>query len=124
MLFLEFFKLPLLIVLILLPLIKGINSKSRFEHIIKENNLDLLNEKIILDLAKKYNKTVGQIILNWHVHLGVIPIPGTSNIERMKENLAAIDFKMDEKDYEEISKLDKQFRFCDGIGIYGVDIFA
>ena len=106
------------------PLIKGINYKSRFEHIIKENNLDLLNEKIILDLAKKYNKTVGQIILNWHVHLGVIPIPGTSNIERMKENLAAIDFKMDEKDYEEISKLDKQFRFCDGIGIYGVDIFA
>ena len=75
-------------------------------------------------LAEKYGKTVGQIILNWHVHWGVIPIPGSANPDRMKENLAAIDFKMDEADYDLISALDKQFRFCDGIGIYGVDIFA
>ena len=75
-------------------------------------------------LAEKYGKTVGQIILNWHFYLGVISIPGSANPDRMKENLAAIDFKMDEADYDLISALDKQFRFCDGIGIYGVDIFA
>ena len=106
------------------PLIKGVNYKSRFPKIISEKQLDLLNEEIIVNLAKKYEKTVGQIILNWHIHLGVIPIPGTANPERMKENLASVDFKMDDKDYELISSLDKQFRFCDGIGIYGIDIFA
>ena len=106
------------------PLIKGVNYKSRFPKIISEKKLDLLNEEIIVNLAKKYEKTVGQIILNWHIHLGVIPIPGTANPERMKENLASVDFKMDDKDYELISSLDKQFRFCDGIGIYGIDIFA
>ena len=30
-----------------------------------------------------------------HIHFEVIPIPGTSNTERMKENLAAIDFNME-----------------------------
>ena len=78
------------------PLIKGINFKNRFEKISKDNNLDLLNEEIIVNLSKKYNKTVGQIILNWHLHLGLIPIPGTSSNDRMKENLGAFDFKMDE----------------------------
>ena len=42
----------------------------------------------------------------------------------MKENLAAIDFKLEESDYDLISSLDKQLRFCDGIGIFGIDIFA
>ena len=106
------------------PLIKGVNYKSRFTKIMNEKKLDLLNEDIVKNLADKYGKTVGQIILNWHVHLGVIPIPGSANPERMKENLAAIDFKMEDKDYDLISSLDKQFRFCDGIGIYGIDIFA
>ena len=106
------------------PLIKGVNYKSRFPKILNEKKLDLLNEEIVKNLAEKYSKTVGQIILNWHVHLGVIPIPGSANTERMKENLAAIEFKMEDKDYELISSLDKKFRFCDGIGIYGIDIFA
>ena len=106
------------------PLIKGVNYKSRFPKIMKDKKLDLLNEEIVKNLAEKYSKTVGQIILNWHIHLGVIPIPGSSNPERMKENLAAFDFKMEDKDYDLISSLDKQFRFCDGIGIYGIDIFA
>jgi diketogulonate reductase-like aldo/keto reductase len=106
------------------PLIKGVNYKSRFPKIMNEKKLDLLNEEIVKKLSEKYSKTVGQIILNWHIHLGVIPIPGTASIERMKENLDAIDFKMEENDYDLISSLDKKFRFCDGFGIYGVDIFA
>ena len=107
------------------PLIKGANFRTRYEKIMNEKGLDLLNEDIVKDLAKKYGKTVGQIILNWHINVGVIPIPGTSNTERMKENLAASEFKMDENDIEALSSFtEKQFRFCDGIGLYGIDIFA
>ena len=107
------------------PLIKGANFKKRYEKIMNEKKLDLLNEPVVKDLATKYGKTVGQILLNWQIHLGAIPIPGTSNIERMKENLGAIDFTMEEKDYELLCDFkDKQHRFCDGIGIYGIDIFA
>ena len=107
------------------PLIKGVNFKTRYGTKMIEKGMDLLNEEVVKNLAKKYGKTVGQILLNWHIHLGVIPIPGTSNTERMKENLGAADFKMDEKDIEALCSFnEKQHRFCDGFGIYGIDIFA
>ena len=85
----------------------------------------MFNEDIVKQLSKKYNRTLEQIILNWHVHLGVIPIPGTSNPNRMKENLNSIDFIMDEEDYNKLSCFgDKQYRFCDSLPLFGIDIFA
>ena len=106
------------------PLVKGPYCK-RSDDIIKKKKLDLFNEDIIKELAKKYNRTLGQIILNWHVHLGVIPIPGTSNPNRMKENLNSIEFIMDEDDYNKLCCFeDKQYRFCDSLPLFGIDIFA
>ena len=87
-----------------------------------------LERKTIVGLAKKYNKTVGQIVLNWSISREVIPIPMTSNINRMKENLGSCDFKMDKNDLEKIDLLNKNQRF--GLSeiwdIYDneVDVFA
>ena len=107
------------------PLIKGVNFRTRYEKIMKEKNMDLFNEEVVKNLAKKYGKTVGQIILNWHIHLGIIPIPGTSNPERMKENLDSANFKMEENDIQELCSFEnKQYRFCDGVGIFGINMFA
>ena len=105
------------------PLVKGVYCKS-YEKEIEEKKLDLLNEDIVKILAKKYDKTPGQIILNWYNYVGVIVIPGTSKPERMKENLAAITFEMEKEDYEALSKLNKTFRFCVPFDLYGIDIFA
>ena len=108
------------------PMVKGAYCKES-EKIINEKKFDLFNEDIIINLSKKYGKTVGQIILNWHLHTGDIPIPSTSNPNRMKENLGAIDFKMDDNDYKEIDSFlekGKQLRFCNSFRIYGIDIFA
>jgi len=109
------------------PLVKGGYCKKEIhQKAIKEKGLDLLNEEIILNLAKQYSKSPGQIVLNWHIHLGVIPIPGTTNPKRMKENLEAESFTMKDEDYNSISALceKKEYRFCDSLGIYGIDIFA
>ena len=87
----------------------------------------LLDEKIIKDLSKKYNKTCGQIVLNWHINLGVIPIPMTNKNDRMIENLNSVNFKMEKEDYDKISDLNKNYRFCSSLTwdlIDDVDIFA
>lgn len=106
------------------PIVKGDYCK-RSEQIMKEKKLDLFNEKVVKDLAEKYKKTPGQIILNWHIHIGVIPIPGTRSPNRMKENLVAAEFSMDEEDIKKLSSFeDKQYRFCDSISWAGVDVFA
>ena len=107
------------------PLVKGSYCKNRHEKVMNEKGLDLLNEKNVKNLAEKYGKTPGQIVLNWHIQKGTIPIPGTSNPLRMKENLGAIDFKLDENEIKSLSEFnDKQFRFCDSNRLYGIDIFA
>ena len=107
------------------PLVKGFYCKNRHEKVMNEKGLDLLNEKNVKILAEKYGKTPGQIVLNWHIQIGAIPIPGTSNPQRMKENLGALDFKLDENEIKSLSEFnDKQFRFCDSNRLYGIDIFA
>jgi diketogulonate reductase-like aldo/keto reductase len=65
---------------------------------------DVFEEKIIKDLAKKYQKDLGQIILNWHHHQSVIPIPANSKEFRKKDNLESLEFIMEDEDYELISK--------------------
>jgi len=69
-------------------------------------NLALLDEPVLVELAKKYNKTPAQIVLNWHLHIGMIIIPKTSKPERLSENINVFDFKLTEEEYTHISGLD------------------
>ena len=123
---LEFCNLENIKILAYNPLVKGEYCKRHSKEI-EERKLDLLNEEEITKLAKKYNKSPGQIVLNWEIKRGVIPIPGTSKPERMKENLEATIFEMEEKEYNVLDKyaeMGKEFRFADSEPIYGIDIFA
>ena len=93
---------------------------------IKEHNgeMDIFKEKDIKDLAKKYDKTPGQIILNWHIHQGNIAIPSTSNLDRMKENLGALNFEMKDSDVEKLCKYGKKMKFCGCVRFFGYNIMA
>ena len=106
------------------PLVKGCYSSETAD----EKERDLLGEKIIVDLAKKYKKTVGQIVLNWSISRDVIPIPMTSNQNRMIENLGSTDFSMNKKELEKIDRLNRNQRFgrSEIWNIYDdeVDVFA
>ena len=124
---LEFCKLENIKILAYNPLIKGSYCKERHGKEMEERNLDLFNETAIQYLANRYQKTPGQIILNWEIHRGVIPIPGTSNPERMNENLESAEFDMEESEYDNLdhfAEQGKELRFCDSNKIYGIDIFA
>ncbi|KAJ8473792.1 hypothetical protein ONZ51_g7660 [Trametes cubensis] len=57
-------------------------------------------------LGKKYNATSGQIALAWLLAQGddIIPIPGTTKIENLKENLRAASIKLSPEDVIEIRK--------------------
>ena len=59
----------------------------------------LLNE-----LAKKYNKTQSQIILNWLIHKDIIPLVRSDNIQHLEEDFASTSFVMEDYDYKLIDE--------------------
>ncbi|MBF0709626.1 MULTISPECIES: aldo/keto reductase [unclassified Gemella] len=68
------------------------------------------NDKIIVDLAKKYKVTPNQIILNWHISRNYHPIPKSATPKHILENLQATDLKLDEFDLRIINSLDEGLR--------------
>lgn len=63
------------------------------------------NEKLIA-ISKKYNKTVAQVILRWHVQRNVIIIPKSTHKERIEENFNIWDFSLDQEDMHTIATMD------------------
>ena len=71
----------------------------------------LINEEIFKQLANKYNKTPVQIILRWHIQMNFIVIPGSKNIEHIKDNLDILDFKLTDEEMKQIAKINKNVRY-------------
>lgn len=69
-----------------------------------------LSDRVILDLADKYNKTAAQIILRWELQLGLIVIPKASSVGHLKENLGALEFELEKDDMEKINNIETEER--------------
>ncbi len=65
----------------------------------------ILNDKTILELSKKYNKTPAQICLNWVLQKGCVAIPKASSKEHIAENLNVFDFTISTEDCNKIDSL-------------------
>lgn len=66
----------------------------------------MLNNVDLVRIANKYNKSVAQICIKWCVQNGILPLPKSSNIERMRQNLEIFDFDICNEDMEFINKME------------------
>ena len=66
----------------------------------------LLSEPVLVEIAAKHRKTPAQVVIPWHLDSGLIAIPKTVRPERLKENIGALDFKLDADDMLRIDALD------------------
>ena len=71
----------------------------------------LINEPVFVELGKKYGKTPAQVILRWHTQMGFVVIPGSKNVDHIRDNLDIIDFRLTDDEMAEIAKLDKGVRY-------------
>ena len=72
-----------------------------------EGNKDLLNEPVILDIAKKYNKNAGQVILRFENQEGIVVFPKSVHEARIKSNLDIFDFELTDEEMDKMRALDK-----------------
>lgn len=66
----------------------------------------LLSDPVIAGIAAKHGKTPAQVVIRWHLDSGLIVIPKTVRLERLKENIGALGFRLDGDDMRRIEALD------------------
>ena len=76
-----------------------------------DGNLSLIEEPVFRKLGEKYRKSSAQIILRWHTQMGFVVIPGSKNVDHIRDNLDILDFTLTEEEMAEIAKLNKGKRY-------------
>ena len=71
----------------------------------------LISEPVFARLGEKYGKTTAQIILRWHTQMGFAVIPGSRNVDHIRDNLDILDFTLTDGEMADIAKLDRGERY-------------
>jgi diketogulonate reductase-like aldo/keto reductase len=64
-----------------------------------------LNDRRIVTIAQKYKKSPAQIMLRWCVQKGTVPLPKSSNPDRIRENMQVFDLELSEEDMGTLDSL-------------------
>ncbi len=89
--------------------------KSNGIEVLSYSPLCQMNKRIvedvrILEISQKYNKTVAQIVLKWHIQTGSHPIFKSSSPDRIKSNIDIFDFSLLADELKYISSLDCDYK--------------
>jgi len=76
----------------------------------KEGQPNLLEDKTMLDLAKKHHKTPAQIALRWAVQRGTVAIPKSIKRNRLEENFHVWDFQLSDDEMKSMDRLERHLR--------------
>lgn len=70
---------------------------------LRRNRTANRNWPLLLELSNKYGKTQNQILLNWIVSLGLLPLTKSESISHIDEHLASTTFEIDQADLDKIN---------------------
>ena len=87
-------------------ILKPLNVKIQAWGPLGSGNVDLLNDSVILEIAEKYGKNAGQVILRFENQEEVIVFPKSIKPERIKSNMEIFDFKLTNDEMDRIRALD------------------
>ncbi|XP_047524178.1 aldo-keto reductase AKR2E4-like isoform X2 [Pieris napi] len=70
-----------------------------------------MDDPILVEIARKYGKTVPQVVLRWLVDRKLVPVTKTVKVKRLKENIDIFDFSLTAEEIARINKFDEHKRF-------------
>jgi len=71
----------------------------------------VLADPVLGEIARAHGATTAQVVLRWHLDLGIAVIPKSVTPERIRENLAAVELRLTDDDHDRIAALDRGQRF-------------
>lgn len=66
----------------------------------------MLSDPVITSIARKHGKSPAQVIIRWHLELGLVVIPKSVRPERIRENIDVFGFGLDPEDLADIAYID------------------
>lgn len=67
---------------------------------------DLLNDPVLVDIAREHGVSTAQVALRWSMQLGNVPIPKSTRVERIRNNFDVFGFELNEGDMLAIATLE------------------
>lgn len=67
----------------------------------------VLGDAFLAEMAAKYNKSVAQLCIRFALQSGFVPLPKSTNAERIAANMEVFDFEISAEDMEKIAKMPK-----------------
>ena len=71
-----------------------------------EGKHGIFKNRTLMTIGEQYGKTAAQVALRFLVQQGIIIIPKTTHVERMRENIDLFDFTLNDEDIDQIQRLD------------------
>ena len=71
-----------------------------------EGRNDLFTNPTLGEIGSAHDKSIGQVVLRWLVQRGVVVIPKSVRIERMRENIDVFDFELNDEEMTRIAEFD------------------
>ena len=68
-------------------------------------DIRLQESKLLQGLSRKYNKTLSQIVLRWHLDRGFVPVPKSKTPQRLYENINIFDFNLQKDEIQIIDEM-------------------
>jgi 2,5-diketo-D-gluconate reductase A len=68
---------------------------------------ELRNDPTITEIAEAHGKSAAQVVLRWHLQLGLVAIPRSGNPGRIAENIDIFDFELSSEEMSRINALDR-----------------
>lgn len=88
------------------------------------NKIKLADDPIIIQISLEHKKTIAQILIRWAIQRQTIVIPKSVTPERIAENFAVFDFELSEAEVTAISALNKNHRYVNPAGDWGIPYFS
>jgi 2,5-diketo-D-gluconate reductase A len=67
----------------------------------------VLDDPVVTGIAGQIGRTPAQVVLRWHIELGLVAIPKSSDPARLRQNLEVVDFALTPEQVAAISALDQ-----------------
>ncbi|MFK8115575.1 MAG: aldo/keto reductase [Rubripirellula sp.] len=90
-----------------------LGAQSYFQLNMAEASESLIEHETINSIASSVGRTPAQVLLRWGVQRGTSVVPKTSNVDRLKENMAVFDFELSDDQISQITGLNRNRRFND-----------